>query len=296
MLRTKLTTFLKICDTGSFSKAADALYITPSAVLQQIRALEAELDTALFIRSSRGVSMTPAGEYLERRARVLVQMYEEIQREIHAISSVEKSICVGSAMLEKCRLLYDLWVLFSEEEKDCRIQMENIDIMHNISSSIDLIESVNSGVAWMREWEFLEICRVPFGFAFAKDHPLAEKSVITLADLKGQTVITINDGSCDTIASLLELLRRSGVNVVFRSATGMNMFWESAFQGTVQLVPLCWNDILINMKVVPFAECYELPYGFFYRSKPKPAVQKFLDFVELTYGEGNARGIVPVLS
>ena len=94
---------------------------------------------------------------------------------------------------------------------------------------------------------------------------------------EGSTVITINDGSCDAIASLLELLRRSGVNVVFRSATGMNMFWESAFQGTVQLVPLCWNDILINMKVVPFAECYELPYGFFYRTKPKPAVQKFLD-------------------
>ena len=83
MLRTKLTTFLKICDTGSFSKAADALYITPSAILQQIRSLEAELDTELFIRSSRGVSKTPAGEYLERRARVLVQMYDEIQRELN---------------------------------------------------------------------------------------------------------------------------------------------------------------------------------------------------------------------
>ena len=296
MLRTKLTTFLEICDTGSFSKAAEALYITPSAVLQQVRALEAELDVTLFNRTSRGVSMTPAGEYLERRGRALVQMYEEIQRDIHAIANVEKSICIGSSMLEKCRLLYDLWVLFSEEEKDYRIQLENIDIAHNISSSIDLMESINSGTGWMREWDFFEICKVPFGFAFAKDHPLVGKDIITLADLQGQTVVSINSGSCDTVAALLELLRRSGIQVVFNYGTGMNMFWESAFHGTVQLVPLCWHDILVNMTVVPFAEEFSLPYGIFYRANPRPPVQRFLDFIRLTYVEGNRQGIVPVLS
>lgn len=296
MLRTKLTTFLKICDTGSFSKAAEALYITPSAVLQQVRSLESELNVTLFNRTSRGVSVTPAGEYLERRGRDLVQTYEEIQRDINAISNVEKSICIGSSMLEKCRLLYDLWVLFSEKEKDYRIQLENIDLTHRISSSIDLLESINSSVGWMRDWDFFEICKVPFGFAFAKDHPLAGKEIITLGDLRGRTVVSINDGSCDTVISLLELLRRSGVHVVFNYGTGMNMFWESAFQGTVQLVPLCWHDILVNMTVIPFAEEFALPYGIFYRSDPRPAVRKFLDYIRLTYGEGNERGIVPVLS
>lgn len=296
MLRTKLTTFLKICDTGSFSKAAEALYITPSAVLQQVRALESELNVTLFNRTSRGVSMTPAGEYLERRGRILLQTYEEIQREIYSISNVEKSICIGSSMLEKCRLLYDLWVLFSEKEKDYRIQMENIDISHHFSSRIDLLESINSNIGWMRDWDFFEICKVPFGFAFAKDHPLAGKDIITLEDLRGQTVVSINDGSCDTVISMLELLRRSDIQVVINYGTGMNMFWESAFQGTVQVVPLCWHDILVNMTVIPFSEDYSLPYGIFYRPDPRPAVQKFLDYIRLTYGEGNERGIVPVLS
>lgn len=40
MLRHQLKTFLTVCDTGSFTKAAAALYITPSAVLQQIQTLE----------------------------------------------------------------------------------------------------------------------------------------------------------------------------------------------------------------------------------------------------------------
>ena len=64
MYRPQLKTFLTVCETGSFSKAAEQLFITPSAVLQQIRTLEAELDAALFVRSSKGVSLTSAGDYL----------------------------------------------------------------------------------------------------------------------------------------------------------------------------------------------------------------------------------------
>ena len=148
----------------------------------------------------------------------------------------------------------------------------------------------------MKDWEFLKICQVPFGFAFVNDHPLAQKKVISLDDLKGETVHTINNGSCETIASLLRLLRESGINVVYSYGSGMNMFWESAFVRDVQLVPMCFHDILINMTIVPFEEDFSLPYGIFHRTNPHPPVQKFLDFIRLTYGEGNASGIVPVLS
>ena len=59
---------------------------------------------------------------------------------------------------------------------------------------------------------------------------------------------------------------------------------------------MCFHDILINMTVVPFEQNYSLPYGIFYRPNPSPPVRKFLDFIRLTYGEGNSSGIVPVLS
>ena len=74
MLRPQLKTFLSVCDAGSFSRAAAALYMTPSAVLQQIRTLESELGAELFVRSSRGVALTPAGSCLERRGRSLAEL------------------------------------------------------------------------------------------------------------------------------------------------------------------------------------------------------------------------------
>ena len=296
MYRPQLKTFLTVCETGSFSKAAEALFITPSAVLQQIRSLEADLGTPLFLRSTKGVSLTPAGEYLSRRGAAFVQMSEEMRRDLRSIASVDKRICVGTSIMEKVRLLYELWVLYSDEEKDCEIQMMNIEMSHNIPAGVELIESVNSGVAWMREWEFLEICKVPFGFAVVKDHPLASRPVLTLEDLRQESVLTLEDGSCDAVAELLALLKRSGIPVQNPNTRGTNLLWESAFRRDVLLVPMCWSDILINMKVLPFEREFLLPYGIFYRPAPHPAVRRFLDFIERTYHEGNARGIVPVLS
>ena len=299
MIRPQLKTFLSVCDTGSFSKAAAALFMTPSAVLQQIRTLEEELGAELFVRSSRGVTLTPAGSYLERRGRSLVETDEEIRRTIRSLTSEESRICIGSSIMEKVRLLYDLWVLFSaEEDRNCNIQMLGIDAVHkghNIPPETDLIESINSYVPWMREWNFFEICRVPFGFAFPRNHPLAGRERVTLGDLRGETVLTINDGTCDTVTELLDLLRRNDITVVMPHVPGSIPLWESAFRQEALLVPVCWRDILINMSVVPFEHEFTLPYGIFYRPEPQPVIQRFLDFIRKTYHEGNASGIVPVL-
>ena len=54
MYNPQLETFLRVADAGSFSKAAEKLFITPPAVIKQITSLEASLDIRLFHRSHRG--------------------------------------------------------------------------------------------------------------------------------------------------------------------------------------------------------------------------------------------------
>jgi DNA-binding transcriptional LysR family regulator len=295
MLRPHLKTFLTVCETGSFNKAAGALFITPSAVLQQIQTLETELNVTLFLRHRKGVSLTPEGEYLLQKARTLSQINEEIHREIHTVGAKDRTIFIGTSIMEKCRLLYDLWMLFSAENRDCEIQMLNIDAWHRIPERTDLIESVSSNVEWERTWSFYEICKVPFGFAVAGNHPLADRKLMTLRDLKGQTVLTLNVGSCEVITGILNCLKQADISVVCRKGPEVNLLWESGFRRDVLLVPLCWRDILINAVTIPFEKEFLLPYGVFYRPEPHAAVRKFLDFIFATYGEGNAGGIVPVL-
>ena len=295
MIRQQLKTFLSVYETGSFTKAAVALYITPSAVLQQIQTLEAELGVVLFHRTRKGVTLTAEGEYLLQKGKQLDQINREIQREIQLVGSADRTICIGTSLMEKCRLLYDLWVLFSEEDKTCEIQMVNIDASHRIPDRTDMIESVNSNIEWSRSWEFFEICKVSFGFAVAKSHPLSNRKILTLNDLKGQTVLTLNDGSCEAIANILALLKSADIRVIHHNGPEINLLWESGFRKDVLLVPLCWKDILINATTIPFEKEFFLPYGIFYRPKPHAAVRRFLDFIFATYGCGNPRGIVPIL-
>lgn len=54
--------FIKIIETGSFTKAADELGYTQSAISQMINSLEKELSTTLILRSRSGISLTPDGE------------------------------------------------------------------------------------------------------------------------------------------------------------------------------------------------------------------------------------------
>ena len=295
MLRPHLKTFLTVCESGSFNKAAGELYITPSAVLQQIHTLEAELNVTLFTRNSKGVTLTAEGEYLLQTGKTLLRLDEEIHREIQHVGTENRTICIGTSIMEKVRLLYELWVLFSAENGNCEIQMLNIDALHNIPERTDLIESVNSDVDWQKTWKFFEICKVPFGFAVAGNHPLATRRLLTVQDLKDQSVLSLNSGSNETMLELLRFLKNEKIRVRIHSGPEVNPLWTSGFSRDVLLVPLCWKDILINAVTIPFEKEFLLPYGVFYRPEPQPAVRQFLEFIFSTYGAGNTSGIVPVL-
>lgn len=62
MYNSLLTAFVRVADSGSFNKAAEALYVSPPAVMKQINALETHLDMKLLERTNHGVRLTPAGQ------------------------------------------------------------------------------------------------------------------------------------------------------------------------------------------------------------------------------------------
>ena len=61
---------------GNISKAADELFISQPAISQSIKKLEQSLDTALFVRSSRGVQLTEEGELLFSHVKSAFQTLE----------------------------------------------------------------------------------------------------------------------------------------------------------------------------------------------------------------------------
>jgi DNA-binding transcriptional LysR family regulator len=81
-----LDVFADVAREGSFSGAARRRGITPSSVARQIDALEAHLDAALFLRSTRMLSLTDAGHALLIRARRVLDELDDAQQEIASMN------------------------------------------------------------------------------------------------------------------------------------------------------------------------------------------------------------------
>lgn len=63
-IRDRYEIFLKVCETGNFSKAAQALNYTQSGISQMMAAFEEELGVQLFARAKKGVTLTDNGTRL----------------------------------------------------------------------------------------------------------------------------------------------------------------------------------------------------------------------------------------
>ncbi len=74
-------------NTKSISKTANLLFITQPALSKRLQMIEQELNTTLFIRTSKGVIFTPEGEYVAERARSIFEAIEEVQHNLENVSN-----------------------------------------------------------------------------------------------------------------------------------------------------------------------------------------------------------------
>jgi DNA-binding transcriptional LysR family regulator len=93
----QLEVFLAVAREGSFSRAADKLYRTQSAVSQAIRKLESEIGEALFDRSSRDGLLTDAGRVLQEYAERLLNLRDNAKEALSELRELQKGRLVVSA-------------------------------------------------------------------------------------------------------------------------------------------------------------------------------------------------------
>ena len=76
----QLEAFVKVTESGSFSKAAKLLFLTQPTVSAHISSLEKELDSRLFVRNTKEVKLSEEGKQLYQYARQMVELEKEIEQ------------------------------------------------------------------------------------------------------------------------------------------------------------------------------------------------------------------------
>lgn len=100
----QLRSLAAIAAQGTFAKAADVVHLTPSAVSQQIQALEQELDTVLFERSSRPPKLTPHGMQVLEMAQEILRLEEDTKASLRG-DRIAGTLMLGSVRSSAMNLL-----------------------------------------------------------------------------------------------------------------------------------------------------------------------------------------------
>ena len=151
MYNTQLDTFIRVADAGSFNKAAEELYITPTAIIKQINLLEASLDVKLFERTHRGLHLTKAGKSLYQDSKYIIQYCKDsVTRAKNAMQEDRNVIRIGTSPMTPSQLLMQLWPKIQVECPDIKFEMipfentpENAkEILANLGKNIDVIGGI----------------------------------------------------------------------------------------------------------------------------------------------------------
>lgn len=67
-----LEVFIAVADTGSFSKAGEQLFISPTAVMKQMNLMESDLGLSLLNRTNHGISLTDIGKQIYKDAKFII--------------------------------------------------------------------------------------------------------------------------------------------------------------------------------------------------------------------------------
>lgn len=291
MYNPQLDTFICVVEAGSFSKAADKLYISPSAVIKQINSLENNLGVQLFARTHRGLVVT-AGESLYQDAKYMVNYSKEaIGRAKEAGNDEDDVIRVGISPMTPPQVFVELWSRIQEQYPKVKFKLvpfentpENArEILANLGQNIDVIAGIfDETMLELRKCNGVELSREPFCVAVALHHRLAGKKVLTPEDLKGERLLMMRKGwSCYVDALRAELTEKyPEIIIADFDFYNVDIFNRCENSNDMLLAIKSWESVHPLMKILPVEWDYKMPYGLLYAKDPSEKVEKLVRTVE----------------
>ncbi len=120
----KYRIFKQIMTSGNFTKAAEALNMTQSAVSHAVSALEREIGFTLFVRTKQGIRLTEDGKQLWHHVETLVAAEDRLYNQIHAMNRLEMgTLRVGSFTSASSRFLPKILKAYDARYPDVQVEI-----------------------------------------------------------------------------------------------------------------------------------------------------------------------------
>jgi DNA-binding transcriptional LysR family regulator len=190
-----LTYFVAVAEELHFGRAAARVHIAQPALSTQIQALERDLGVQLFVRSTRRVELTVAGQtFYDRSVRILSDIDMSAQATRSAAGKTVRKITIGTIYPATIGVLPTFLSKIARKYPDIQLQIQS-------GSTSDIIRSLESGqinLGFIRPVEnigslrFFSMANDEYLLAVGKDSRLAAMAEIGIEDLRDQKIISFS--------------------------------------------------------------------------------------------------------
>ncbi|MFF9481843.1 LysR family transcriptional regulator [Streptomyces sp. NPDC014733] len=194
----QLRLFVTLAEELHFRRAAARLFMTQSALSQQIRALEQRIGLRLLSRTTRTVTLTPSGEALLPEARAVAEAMDGLRRTARVRArEVEGRVVIGTLTAEpsmpQTRAIIDG---LQTRHPGLTIEMRSL----NFANQYEALVSGEVDVAFLRPpappgIRVQHLVEEPRVVCLPADDPLVDKERIVLDDLSARSMVTMPDES-----------------------------------------------------------------------------------------------------
>ena len=292
MYNPQLETFIRVADAGSFNKAAEQSYITPTAVLTQINLLETALEVKLFERSHRGLTLTKAGMFLYNDAKYVIQYCRDsVIRARNAMQEGDNVIRIGTSPMTPAGVLVELWPRIHQLCPEIKFQLvpfentpENArEILKNLGQNIDVVAGIfDNTMLNVRNCAGFEISIEPICCAVSVHHRLAGKNRLTVEDLYGERLMLMHRNWSHYVDVLRDDIwqNHSQIQIVDFDFYSVDVFNRCENSDDVLMAVQAWENVHPLLKVIPVEWEHAIPYGLLHSQQPSETVSRFLSAMQ----------------
>ncbi|WP_188194310.1 LysR family transcriptional regulator [Nonomuraea sp. SYSU D8015] len=193
----RLRTLRAVADHGTVTAAAAALHLTPSAVSQQLVALEHEVGHRLFTRDGRGVHLTAVGKIMLSHANEVLAQLERAEAEVAAYAAGEVGeVTVACFATAISAVLSPAIIALRDNAPGVRVRVLDAEGDQSLAMLLDseadlaiAVEYRGAPDASDRRLSRLPLYAEPFDLVLPGHHPAAEAPLTSLASLASETWI-----------------------------------------------------------------------------------------------------------
>ena len=287
---------LQIAQIGSLAKAADVLFVSRPALVQQVKAAEAKLGFAVFERTAKGVSLTPVGKVFLEEGAPIINEYEELHRKcLRMTEEKPKTVIIGTLPEVYSPLLLAGYKKFREKYPDVDVMLMQESAQDYfpafLAGKFDIVSdymfSLAKDLVANPSLKILSCKPVQLNICVPNSSPLARLKTATVENLRGSRLMLHAPGLSKAEDRLRDYLERNEPSI--QIADYVNYGHELLVQAEME------NSILVCVRQY----CLDIPHfthifmdwdfpverGIIYKKNARPEVKNFIELLRQSVSE-----------